>query len=526
MGLCIGCPSCVTACTEEHSLPSRIQRRRVGELEDRRNQEEDLRYFLSSSCNHCLDPACVQACPAEAYRIRPDGIVQHQPDLCLGCTLCTSHCPYGAPVYNPAKGVVTKCDLCASRMAEGESPACVEACPTGALRYERVDQYEIRDRHLTEGAGPGLPPPSLTRTATRIDPLPKIPMENLERSFRPAVLKENSPRSLLALLTLSQLGAGLALWEYLLRPFLSLFTGDSHPVSPLPPLVAALSALGGLFASAFHPGKRERIVRAWRGWSHSPLSREGAALLLFGITMAGGAWLAGEGSVSTASEAFAMRTLLRLFGGAGVVSALLILLFQKGVYNVYSRPTWSETPLFGDFFLTSLVLSLPLYLLLSRAPFSILPSATGVYGILLGLHLSLRMYSHAPWRRDERFEIKGSLHLYREEMKGIRRAVALTATGALLLPAAAALAARGTVLPAELLLVLTGAGAVAALLYGVLHRHLFFSLAIPFTIPGFSSVTSVKTKRSSERGAAASRGNDDRTKPAGEGSALRESSHN
>jgi Fe-S-cluster-containing dehydrogenase component len=62
-------------------------------------------------------------------------MVVHHEHLCLGCRYCEMTCPFATPTYDRAKGVVSKCHLCAHRVDAGRLPACVAACPTGALRY-------------------------------------------------------------------------------------------------------------------------------------------------------------------------------------------------------------------------------------------------------------------------------------------------------------------------------------------------------------------------------------------------------
>jgi Fe-S-cluster-containing dehydrogenase component len=75
-------------------------------------------------------------CPVEAYsKDHLTGIVDHNPDQCIGCQYCTWNCSYGVPQFNPERGVVGKCDMCHSRLTAGAQPACVNARPidiTGA----------------------------------------------------------------------------------------------------------------------------------------------------------------------------------------------------------------------------------------------------------------------------------------------------------------------------------------------------------------------------------------------------------
>lgn len=97
---------------------------------------------LSMACNHCADPACAPGCPALAYTIGPDGIVIHHPDRCMGCGYCTWRCPYDAPKINSATGIIEKCHFCADRTTEGVGPACVTACPTGALKMTDTEDFD------------------------------------------------------------------------------------------------------------------------------------------------------------------------------------------------------------------------------------------------------------------------------------------------------------------------------------------------------------------------------------------------
>ncbi len=94
------------------------------------------------SCLHCETPDCVSVCPTGAsFKRAEDGIVLVDPDLCIGCKLCSWACPYGAREYSPARGVMQKCTLCVDRIyntqlpEQDREPACVQACPTRARHF-------------------------------------------------------------------------------------------------------------------------------------------------------------------------------------------------------------------------------------------------------------------------------------------------------------------------------------------------------------------------------------------------------
>ena len=84
------------------------------------------------------------ACPVNAYEKDPvTGIVKHLDDQCFGCQYCTLACPYDVPKYQPSRGIVRKCDMCSDRLAVGEAPACVQACPHQAIRINIVETQQV-----------------------------------------------------------------------------------------------------------------------------------------------------------------------------------------------------------------------------------------------------------------------------------------------------------------------------------------------------------------------------------------------
>ncbi|MGL5811903.1 MAG: 4Fe-4S dicluster domain-containing protein [Aeromonas sp.] len=138
---CIGCTACMDACRETNKVPdgvARLQILRSGPEGEYPNQSYQ---FFRKSCQHCDNAPCVHVCPTGASHIRAeDGIVDVNPDLCVGCMYCLAACPYRVRFINPVTRVADKCDFCRqTNLAAGKQPACVEACPTKALVFGNLD---------------------------------------------------------------------------------------------------------------------------------------------------------------------------------------------------------------------------------------------------------------------------------------------------------------------------------------------------------------------------------------------------
>ena len=139
-GLCIGCRSCEMACRNENHTPPAIHWRHVRKIAPGR--------YLSMACNHCENPECFRVCPKRAFTRRRDGVVEINSMLCDGCRRCVRACPYLAPQYNPRTNKVSRCNMCHPRQDKGKPPACVEACPTGALSV--IDLYRPSGAEMFE----------------------------------------------------------------------------------------------------------------------------------------------------------------------------------------------------------------------------------------------------------------------------------------------------------------------------------------------------------------------------------------
>ncbi len=167
---CLACKACETACAVEHHPAHNL----FAALGDRKTQV-NVRVLgiehesFPLSCRHC-DPAdCLNACPSGAISRDPvSGAVQLDAALCKACAMCAMVCPFDAisfklthrSPYN--REVAYKCDLCNERIKEGGTPACVEACHSGALVYGEFDSG--RTKRAVKGlrtyllGSEGLPP--------------------------------------------------------------------------------------------------------------------------------------------------------------------------------------------------------------------------------------------------------------------------------------------------------------------------------------------------------------------------------
>lgn len=149
---CTGCKTCVLACKDNKDLSTEIAFRNVYEYGGGSWEQVDglwsndaFTYYVSVACNHCDSPACMAKCPQAAISKDPGtGIVTSDPEKCIGCGTCAITCPYSAPKVDEEKKKIVKCDLCASRVAEGEQPICVEACPLRALDFGDIDELRAK----------------------------------------------------------------------------------------------------------------------------------------------------------------------------------------------------------------------------------------------------------------------------------------------------------------------------------------------------------------------------------------------
>jgi Fe-S-cluster-containing dehydrogenase component/formate-dependent nitrite reductase membrane component NrfD len=129
---CIGCHACSTACKSENDVPLGVYRTWVKYVE-KGEFPNSRRVFQVTRCNHCANPPCVRICPVTAMYQRHDGIVEFDPEVCIGCKACMQACPYDAIYIDPDTHSAAKCHYCSHRTDIGLEPACAVVCPTHSI---------------------------------------------------------------------------------------------------------------------------------------------------------------------------------------------------------------------------------------------------------------------------------------------------------------------------------------------------------------------------------------------------------
>ena len=135
---CIGCHACSTACKSENGVPLGVNRTYVKAVEVGKFPAVRRAYQVTR-CNQCDDAPCTTACPTRAMFRRPDGIVDFDKSICIGCKACIAACPYDAIFINPEDNSAEKCNMCSHRIDAGLEPACVTVCPTSAILVGDLD---------------------------------------------------------------------------------------------------------------------------------------------------------------------------------------------------------------------------------------------------------------------------------------------------------------------------------------------------------------------------------------------------
>jgi Fe-S-cluster-containing dehydrogenase component len=277
---CTGCEACVVACNIENTVGDGLSWRRIHTYNHQRLATAPVFHF-TLSCNHCLEPACLHSCPANAYRKDPaTGAVLLDEVACIGCQYCSWVCPYEAPQFNSSTGIMEQCTFCNHRLTGDRAPACVTACPTDALRFENDARPEVVDH-------PGFPETGL---------LPAVRVIGNRRSNPPDMTAAPVAFNVLPAtpaMTWTGFRSEWSLWFFSLAATLLVawFTiATTLHTAVAVPLFATLG-LVAMAVSALHLGRISRIWRAFLNLRRSWVSREVALFSgFFGAACAMGLW--------------------------------------------------------------------------------------------------------------------------------------------------------------------------------------------------------------------------------------------
>jgi anaerobic dimethyl sulfoxide reductase subunit B (iron-sulfur subunit) len=393
---CSGCKACQEACKDKNGLPAGILWRRVievsgGEWQPKGNAWENsvFAFYLTLACNHCTHPKCAGVCPTDAYTVRPDGIVLLDASKCMGCGYCAWACPYGAPQYDKARGIMTKCDLCYDYLDAGLSPSCVAACPLRVLDCVDMDTLETPKGSRNLWQLPGIehpfPLPEFSRTephlALKLHPGMNIKhvktVSNREEVLPPGSLDDQSglvarrELPLVAFTLLTQMAVGMAVVGLVVSPL---------PFTAL--LAIGLLLLVGALISFLHLGRKRN---AWRSVAHlrkSWLSRE---ILIAGLFTA--AW-----AVTATSQ------WLRILSPTPWLMAILglgLIYCMSRVYQLRAVPGWNTWQTPAAFFLATVSLGM-----LGVRLFLPLPGLIYLMSLALVVELGLALMCRSAMSRE------------------------------------------------------------------------------------------------------------------------------
>ncbi|EDZ61224.1 molybdopterin oxidoreductase, iron sulfur subunit [Sulfurimonas gotlandica GD1] len=423
---CVGCHCCEVACNEQNNNPADIKWRRVGEMEGG-EFPAFTQLFNSMSCNHCIDPECLKGCPTNSYiKISETGIVVHDDDTCIGCQYCTWNCPYEVPTYHEERKIVTKCHMCHERLDVGQTPACVQACPSGAIEIEVVNIQKWLEKDIDkEGNMPFLPDARITNSTTRYT-LPKKLPDSMKEVDEHILKPAHSELPLVFMTVLTQISLG---------GFAVLFLGDImsllgfEKVNWMMALLVMLPAAIGLPLSALHLGRPFLALTAMKNIKTSWLSREALALGVFTGLM----------NVVVVLYFLEMpQILILLIELITLIAGIYGIYAQSMIYRIKARPAWdritTNMKFFGVTYIGPIMLSL-VAVVLGMLEAAIPLVALGMLGALAQLFFTYEDARTLSSEGTNEYQLKRTLRLYEENFKNIRlfRFISI-ALGGVLLP--------------------------------------------------------------------------------------------
>lgn len=354
---CSGCKACVVACHSLNGLDDGETWRDVG-LMVGGGRATPVMQHVTSACHHCLKPACLAACPVNAYeKDLITGIVKHLDDQCFGCQYCTMACPYDVPKYHAGKGIVRKCDMCSSRLAAGEPPACVQSCPHQAITIRVVDVAQVVEDAETSIFLPAAPDPQITLPTTTYKSRRPFPRNLLPADYY-RVNPQHAHWPLVVMLVLTQLSVGAFSVGLILEQAQA--GAMQSALRSLHACNALVFGLLALAASLFHLGRPHLAFRAVLGLRHSWLSREIIAFGAFAFLACfyAAAMLVGGVTTRPSPVDSAITTGAHWLGWAVVAAGIIAVYCSTMIYVFTQRECWSFARTAIRFVMTGAILGL------------------------------------------------------------------------------------------------------------------------------------------------------------------------
>jgi nitrate reductase beta subunit len=209
-------------------------------------------FYLPRTCNHCLNPACVAACPSGALHKRgEDGIVLIDQDRCRGWRACVPACPYKKTYFNWQTGKSEKCIFCYPRIEAGEAPACFHSC-VGRIRYLGVVLYDAS----RVGAVASAPDAEL------VDAQRSMILDPFDDDVVRQALANGIPASVITAAQESPVYRFVKVWKLALPAHVEFRTLPMlFYVPPLSPVIARRTDSGALDNATVDPDRDEALAR-------------------------------------------------------------------------------------------------------------------------------------------------------------------------------------------------------------------------------------------------------------------------
>jgi DMSO reductase anchor subunit len=370
--------------------------------------------------------------------------------------------------------------MCVDKLEAGQTPACVQACPGGAIEIEtvNVEQWLAEDM-AKEGVAPHLPDIDITKPTTRYT-LPELKEGEEIRPADEHLLKPAHPELPLVFMTvLTQVSLG-AFFALFLGQLLFNLGFDLPEPNLAMAILAFLPAAIGLPLSALHLGRPIKAMSAMKNWRTSWLSREAIALGAYtglATLVAGLYFLDIKGFSLLLVEAVTLAT-----GIFGIYA-------QSMIYRIKARPAWNRKSttkrFFGAGYIGFLLIATALLIANGTQGVMVLLAITLLAGMgqVLVIFEEVMFYRHLDKEDPLYYQYNRSRILLQEHFAAVKKfRIYSLILFALLFPLLAILfTASGLLGLAITTLMLATLGAFVSELSG---RYLYYRTVVPLGLAG------------------------------------------